>query len=71
MWNPFWPLCAPATVSLSNFARESLSAPLQMLLPEQILDPLVKEHVTSDSASQFTEQHQLNIIVFKHMTSIC
>jgi hypothetical protein len=38
MWDPFRPPACPATVSLPTFARESVSAPFQVL-PEQILDP--------------------------------
>jgi hypothetical protein len=38
-------LCAPATVSLRIFARESISAPLQGVLLEQFWIPFVKEQV--------------------------
>jgi hypothetical protein len=65
-------LCAPAIVSLPNFARESVSAPLQRVSTRADFWTLLgEEHVTNGSALQLTEQHQFNVIVFTHVMPIC
>ena len=45
MCDPFWPPACPATVSLPNFAREPVSAPLQVPAGADFGSLFVKEQI--------------------------